>query len=77
MKDNTNSKQTQAASVDSDILDHLQAASYLHITERTLRLWRSRRALPHLKITSRIVRYRRADLDSWLETHRTVIGGAC
>jgi len=37
-----------------------------------LRLWRRTRGLPHLKITNREIRYRRADLDAWLDRSRTV-----
>ena len=57
-----------------EILDDKQAASYIGGVElRTLRLWRNTRALPHIKITSKVIRYRRSDLDAWLDRHRTVI----
>jgi len=59
----------------SELLTDREAAALLAIEPRTLRLWRATRGLPHLRITSKIVRYRRADLDSWLERRRVVIGG--
>ena len=57
----------------SDLLDEIQAAAYLVIKPRTLRLWRNSRGLPHLKITSKEIRYRRSDLDGWLNRHRVCI----
>jgi len=56
-----------------DILTDEQAAALLAVEPRTLRLWRHTRGLPHMKITSKIIRYRRADLDAWLDRARTVI----
>jgi len=54
----------------ADLLTEEQAANFLSVKPRTLRLWRRSRGLPHVKITSKIVRYRRIDLDGWLEHHR-------
>lgn len=46
-----------------------KAASYLGISEAALRLWRSRGEGPrHFKAGEKLVRYRRADLDSWIES---------
>jgi len=56
-----------------DLLDDAETAALLGITSRTLRLWRHRRGLPHIRITNREIRYRRADLDEWLGRMRTVI----
>jgi predicted DNA-binding transcriptional regulator AlpA len=45
-----------------------RAAKYLGISEAALRLWRSRGEGPrHFKAGAKLVRYRRADLDSWIE----------
>lgn len=55
-----------------DLLNDPQAAAYLSVEPRTLRLWRQTRGLPHLKITAKVVRYRRTDLDRWLAGFRTV-----
>ena len=51
----------------ADLLTDEQAAAILSVEPRTIRLWRKTRGLPHLKLTSKIVRIRRADLDSWME----------
>ena len=57
----------------ADILTDEQAAALLGIESRTLRLWRHTRGLPHIKITSKVIRYRRSDLDGWLNRHTVAI----
>jgi excisionase family DNA binding protein len=51
-----------------DLLDEKAAGDYLTVAPGTLSVWRStgRYGLPFLKV-GRMVRYRRADLDAWLE----------
>lgn len=45
-----------------------KAASYLGISEAALRLWRSRDEGPrYFRAGDKLVRYRRVDLDSWIE----------
>ena len=58
-----------------DILTDSEAAQFLSIKERTLRLWRARRGLPHFKITHKEIRYRRADLERWLDGFRVATIG--
>lgn len=49
-------------------LTPIQAAKYLGISEASLRLWRSEGKGPrHFKAGEKLVRYRRADLDAWIE----------
>lgn len=49
-------------------LTPIQAAKYLGISEGALRLWRAEGKGPrHFKAGEKLVRYRRADLDSWIE----------
>ncbi len=49
-------------------LTPIQAAKYLGISEAVLRLWRSEGKGPrHFKAGEKLVRYRRADLDQWIE----------
>jgi len=44
-----------------------QAAAYLGLSVQQLELWRWRaEGPPYLRVTSRIIRYRRADLDAWM-----------
>lgn len=59
-----------------DLLDETQAADYLTLSPGTLSVWRStgRYKIPFVKVGRR-VRYRRADLDAWLE-ERTRSNGA-
>jgi excisionase family DNA binding protein len=51
------------------LLDVPGAAEYLGFSVWTLYRWIGRGQLPHLRISDRI-RFRRADLDAWLDEHR-------
>ena len=45
-----------------------QAAKYLGVSEASLRLWRSEGKGPrYFRAGEKLVRYRRGDLDSWIE----------
>ena len=57
-----------------DLLNRLEAAAYLRTTAQTLARWAStkRFALPYIRVGG-LVRYRRSDLDAFLEA-RTVHG---
>jgi hypothetical protein len=57
----------------SDLLNETEAAQFLGVKSRTLRLWRARKSLPHIKISTRVVRYRVNDLNTWTDSFRTVI----
>ena len=59
-----------------ELLDEQQAAISIDVTPGTLSVWRStgRYNLPFIKV-GRKVRYRRADLETWLEA-RTHANGA-
>ena len=49
-------------------LTPIQAAKYIGISEAALRLWRSEGKGPrHFKAGEKLIRYRKADLDSWIE----------
>jgi excisionase family DNA binding protein len=49
-------------------LTPIQAAKYIGLSEAALRLWRSQGRGPrHFKAGEKLVRYRRADLDAWIE----------
>jgi len=57
-----------------EIFDDDSAAAYIGgITARTIRNWRSHRGLPFIRITSKVIRIRRADLDEWLARHRVAM----
>jgi predicted DNA-binding transcriptional regulator AlpA len=50
-------------------LTPLKAAHYLGISEAALRLWRSRGEGPrHFRAGEKLIRYRKADLDGWIES---------
>ena len=53
-----------------------QVAEYLAIEPRTCRLWRTTRGLPFIRISSKAVRYRKADIDQWLDRRRCQTGKA-
>jgi excisionase family DNA binding protein len=51
-----------------DTLTPKQAAKYVGISEGALRLWRTEGKGPrYFRAGEKLVRYRRADLDSWIE----------
>ncbi len=53
-------------------LTNKEAAEFLGVTEGTLAVWRTTRryAIPYVKVGS-LIRYKKADLEQWLE-QRTV-----
>jgi excisionase family DNA binding protein len=63
-------------SMENNLLDEKEAAVILTVKPETLSVWRStgRYGIPFVKVGRR-VRYRRSDLDKWLET-RTRTNGA-
>lgn len=54
--------------MNSVLLTTTQAAEYLNVSEGTLAVWRCTRTVnvPHVKI-GRLVRYRKCDLDAYIE----------
>jgi len=52
-----------------DLLNDHQTAELLGVLPRTLRLWRNTRGLPHIRLTSKVIRYRRPDIDGWIAKH--------
>jgi len=51
------------------ILTDETAATLLSVEPRTIRDWRTRRGLPFIRLTAKVVRIRRGDLDKWLSRH--------
>lgn len=51
----------------SDLLTPQETAEVLRVHQRTLRRWRSLRYGPPSHRIGRLIRYRRADLDRWIE----------
>lgn len=60
-----------------NLVDEREAAEMLGVSPGTLSVWRStgRYALPFIKV-GRNVRYRKSDLDAWLEAQTRTSGAA-
>ena len=56
-----------------ELLDDNAAAEYIGVEPRTIRSWRTHRGLPFIRITGKVIRIRRADLDEWLTRHRVAM----
>ncbi len=73
-----NTQNTLASTLNNNSFDPLlspfETANYIGVSENTLSVWRcvGRYDIPYIKV-GRLVRYRRSDLDTWLEsrTHST------
>lgn len=65
----THSQLATIGGAPDDLLTPEQVAAAIQLGQRTLAAWRSsgRNPLPYLKIGGR-VRYRRGDVDAWLES---------
>jgi hypothetical protein len=77
--DGGKSNSTPPANNTVEIFDDEQAACYVGgVKARAIRDWRTRRGLPYLRLTAKVCRIRKADLDKWLASHRvaTMKGGA-
>ncbi len=62
----------------AEYLTDTTAAEYIGgVKSRAVREWRTRRGLPFIRITAKVIRIRRADLDNWLARHQyAMVGGA-
>lgn len=60
----------------STLFDRTRAAEYIGVRPQTLAVWAitGRYGLPMIKV-GRAVRYRRSDLDKWLESRTVMSGG--
>ena len=58
----------------AELLTDETAAAYIGgIEARTVRDWRTRRGLPFLRVTPKVIRMRRADVDRWLARHEVAV----
>jgi excisionase family DNA binding protein len=55
------------------MLSRGQVAEYLGVSPRTVARWTDRGVLPHVKLSKRVIRYRRCDLEAMVEK-RTMRG---
>lgn len=65
----------QAHMNESELLTYEQAARRLALKRGTLYALVSARRIPHVRMSSRIVRFKASDLDAWVASHQ-VSGGA-
>ena len=49
----------------SELMDDVGAGELFGVCPRTIRLWRYKKGLPHLALTSKCIRFRRSDLLAW------------
>jgi len=52
---------------EEQILTDETAAALLAVEPRTVREWRARRGLPFIRISAKVIRIRRSDLDKWMD----------
>jgi predicted site-specific integrase-resolvase len=55
-----------------DLITDVEAAQYFSVEPRTLRLWRTK-GLPFIRLTSKVIRFRKADLDEFAARRRVAI----
>lgn len=53
-----------------DLLNYREAARVLGVQVGTVYAWVSRRQIPHVRLGPRLVRFRRTELESWIEERR-------
>jgi excisionase family DNA binding protein len=63
----------QSGTADAIFIDATAAIYVGGVEPRTIRDWRTRRGLPFIRITAKVIRIRRADLDRWLAQHLVAI----
>ena len=50
------------------VMDHEETAAYIGCAPGTLRVWVQQQRIPHVRV-NRLVKFRRPDLDDWLDQH--------
>ncbi len=61
---------------DSRLLTYAEAAKLLNVRKGTLYAWVHERRIPHLRLSSRLVRFDEATLRAWLAKRRVGIDEA-
>lgn len=61
--------------MENDLLDSAEISQIINVAEGTLAVWRStgRYNLPYIKV-GRLVRYRRSDIEDWLDRRKKISG---
>jgi len=64
----------QPPDANSTLFTDESAAAYIGgIEPRTVRSYRTRKGLPFIRITAKVIRIRKTDLDKWLAQHLVAI----
>lgn len=50
-----------------EMLSYRDAARMLGVPVNTVYSWAARRQIPHVRLSARVVRFRRAELERWIE----------
>jgi excisionase family DNA binding protein len=58
-------------SADDAVMDVKGLCAYLKVTEKWVYEQTHVKAIPHYKLTNKVLRFRRSDVDKWLERLRT------
>lgn len=59
---------TQVAANARELMDEAALSAFVGVTMKTLQKWRWQRTGPAFVKMGRLIRYRRADVDAWLES---------
>ena len=62
----------RSGSDDDRLLTEIQAADLLRLSSRTLQAWRTQRRGPSFVRAGRAIRYRRSDINTWLEQNTEI-----
>jgi excisionase family DNA binding protein len=57
--------------MNEEILNKEGAAAFLRVQPRTIQEWMRKRLIPHVKLPSGAVRFRRSQLIAWIEKHES------
>lgn len=66
-------KNASASDNKNEILNERQVVDLLGVQPRALRRFRKELGLPYIKISSKVLRFKKSDIDAWLDKHRQVI----
>ena len=55
---------------ESEFLDAAESARRINCSRRTLGFWTAKGWLPHIRVGKRFLRYRRTDLDAFMQKHQ-------
>lgn len=69
--------QTTRSEVTAAYLTYAEASELIGVKIGTLYAWVSRRMIPFVRLSPRVVRFRRADIDAWLQERSIPASQGC